>query len=40
MVPELKNSPKRALICLIGSLIGAILSSVFILLRFSIRSTR
>ncbi|KON51437.1 lipopolysaccharide biosynthesis protein [Vibrio parahaemolyticus] len=40
VVPELKNSPKRALICLIGSLIGAILSSVFILLRFSIRSTR
>ncbi|PKF76404.1 LPS O-antigen length regulator [Vibrio sp. vnigr-6D03] len=36
VIPELKNSPKRALILLIGSLIGAILSSVFILLRFSI----
>lgn len=37
MLPEEKSQPKRALICVVGALIGGILSVLFILVTFLIR---
>ncbi|WP_061007848.1 Wzz/FepE/Etk N-terminal domain-containing protein [Vibrio sp. CUB2] len=37
VVPELKDGPKRALICVLGTLLGGILGVVFVLVRFAFR---
>ncbi|EOY3077806.1 Wzz/FepE/Etk N-terminal domain-containing protein [Vibrio parahaemolyticus] len=37
VVPELRDGPKRALICVFGVLIGGILSLAFVLIRFALR---
>ena len=37
IVPELKNSPKRALICVLGTILGFIFSLFIVLFRFFIR---
>jgi LPS O-antigen subunit length determinant protein (WzzB/FepE family) len=34
MVPEEKSQPKRALICILGMLLGGILSVAFVLIRY------
>ncbi|EKZ9249094.1 LPS O-antigen length regulator [Vibrio parahaemolyticus] len=34
MVPEVKESPKRALICILGSLLGFMLGVIIVLIRF------
>ncbi|MCX8773886.1 Wzz/FepE/Etk N-terminal domain-containing protein [Vibrio parahaemolyticus] len=34
VVPELKSEPKRALICLLGALIGGLFGTVIVLIRF------
>ena len=34
VVPELKDEPKRALLCILGTLIGGMLGIIFILLRY------
>lgn len=34
VAPELKYEPKRAIICIVGTLLGSIFSGIFILLRF------
>lgn len=40
LVPEEKSGPKRAIICIIGTIIGGILSTLFVLIRyFSINKT-
>ena len=37
VAPELKSEPMRALICVLGTLVGGILSVIFVLIRFYIR---
>ncbi|EIC9813719.1 TPA: Wzz/FepE/Etk N-terminal domain-containing protein [Vibrio alginolyticus] len=37
VVPELKDGPKRALICVLGTLLGGILGVVIVLVRFAFR---
>ncbi len=37
VVPELKDGPKRALICVLGTLIGGMLGAVMVLVRFAFR---
>ncbi|HDM8185461.1 TPA: LPS O-antigen length regulator [Vibrio harveyi] len=37
VVPELKDGPKRALICVLGTLLGGMLSVAFVLVRFAFR---
>ncbi|WP_191117811.1 Wzz/FepE/Etk N-terminal domain-containing protein [Vibrio campbellii] len=37
VVPELKDGPKRALICVLGTLLGGMLGVVIILIRFAFR---
>ncbi|MCG9700544.1 Wzz/FepE/Etk N-terminal domain-containing protein [Vibrio natriegens] len=37
VIPELKDGPKRALICLIGTLLGGMVSVAFVLARFVFR---
>ncbi|WP_282064782.1 Wzz/FepE/Etk N-terminal domain-containing protein [Vibrio rotiferianus] len=37
VVPELKDSPKRALICVLGTLLGGILGVFFVILRYFIK---
>ncbi|MEF1340005.1 Wzz/FepE/Etk N-terminal domain-containing protein, partial [Vibrio rotiferianus] len=37
IVPELKDSPKRALICVLGTLLGGILGVFFVILRYFIK---
>lgn len=37
VVPELESEPRRALICLLGVLFGAILAVLFVLIRYYIR---
>ncbi|MGR5208772.1 Wzz/FepE/Etk N-terminal domain-containing protein [Vibrio sp. PNB23_22_7] len=37
VVPELKDGPKRALICVLGTLLGGMLGIAFILLHFAFR---
>ncbi|WMN48315.1 Wzz/FepE/Etk N-terminal domain-containing protein [Vibrio alginolyticus] len=37
VVPELKDGPKRTLICVLGTLLGGMLSVVFVLTRFAFR---
>lgn len=37
VVPELKDGPKRALICVLGTLLGGMLSIVIVLVRFAFR---
>ncbi|OEA22288.1 lipopolysaccharide biosynthesis protein [Vibrio parahaemolyticus] len=37
IVPELKDGPKRALICIFGSLLGALLSVIVVLMRYIFR---
>ena len=37
LVPEIKSGPKRALICILGALLGGIFSVVFITIRYFIR---
>ena len=37
VVPELKDEPKRALICVLGTLIGCILGGALVLVRFVFR---
>ena len=37
MVPEEKSQPKRALICVLGTLLGGILSVLWVLLRYSLK---
>ena len=39
MVPEEKSQPKRALICILGSLLGGMLSVLWVLVRHYTRST-
>jgi len=34
LVPELKDSPKRALICVLGVLLGGMLAVMFVLIRY------
>ena len=34
MVPEVKSQPKRALICILGVLLGGMLSVAFVLIRY------
>ena len=34
LVPEEKSGPKRALICILGALLGGMLSAVFVLIRY------
>jgi uncharacterized protein involved in exopolysaccharide biosynthesis len=38
VVPELKAGPKRALICVLGTLLGGILGVVIALIRFAFRN--
>lgn len=38
MVPEEKSQPKRALICILGTLLGGILSVLWVLLRYFLKS--
>jgi hypothetical protein len=38
MVPEEKSQPKRALICVLGTLLGGILSVLWVLLRYFLKS--
>lgn len=40
VVPELKDSPKRALICVLGTLLGGILGGAIVLVRFAFRNKR
>ncbi len=37
VVPELKDGPKRALICVLGTLLGGMLGVVIVLIRFAFR---
>lgn len=37
VVPEKKEGPKRALLCILGTLLGAMTSIVFVLMRFAFR---
>ncbi|WP_039974632.1 Wzz/FepE/Etk N-terminal domain-containing protein [Vibrio jasicida] len=37
VVPELKDGPKRALICVLGTLLGGMLGVAFVLVRFAFR---
>ncbi|CAM3031970.1 Wzz/FepE/Etk N-terminal domain-containing protein [Vibrio mytili] len=37
VVPELKDAPKRALICVLGTLLGGILGIAFVLVHFAFR---
>jgi LPS O-antigen subunit length determinant protein (WzzB/FepE family) len=37
LIPELKSGPKRALICIVGTLLGIILSFFFLVLRFFLK---
>lgn len=37
VVPELKNGPKRALICVLGTLLGGMLGVAIVLVRFAFR---
>lgn len=37
VIPELKSSPKRALICVLGTLLGGMLSVVIVLVGFALR---
>lgn len=37
VVPELKEGPKRALICVLGTLLGGMLGVAFVLVRFAFR---
>ncbi|EDP57770.1 Wzz/FepE/Etk N-terminal domain-containing protein [Vibrio sp. AND4] len=37
VVPELKNAPKRALICVLGALLGGMLGVAIVLVRFAFR---
>lgn len=37
VVPELKDGPKRALICVLGTLLGGVLGVVIVLVRFAFR---
>jgi len=39
MVPEEKSQPKRALICILGTLLGGMLSVLWVLVRHYTRST-
>jgi LPS O-antigen subunit length determinant protein (WzzB/FepE family) len=34
VVPEMKAGPKRALICILGSLLGALLGGLIVLVRY------
>ncbi|WP_322803484.1 Wzz/FepE/Etk N-terminal domain-containing protein [Vibrio alfacsensis] len=38
VVPELKDGPKRALICVLGALLGCMLGVAFVLVRFAFRT--
>ena len=38
MVPEEKSQPKRALICVLGALLGGILSVLWVLVRYFLKS--
>ena len=38
VAPELKSEPKRALICVLGTLLGGVLAMVFVLIRHYSRS--
>ncbi|ELA6648755.1 Wzz/FepE/Etk N-terminal domain-containing protein [Vibrio alginolyticus] len=40
VVPELKDSPKRALICILGMLFGGLLGSAIVLARFSFNTKK
>lgn len=33
MLPEVKSKPKRAIICVLGTLLGGILATFFVLIR-------
>jgi uncharacterized protein involved in exopolysaccharide biosynthesis len=37
VVPELKAGPKRALICVLGTLLGGMLGVAIVLVRFAFR---
>lgn len=39
-IPEIKSSPDRALICIIGTLLGLFLSSIFVLIKYYLKSSR
>ena len=39
-IPEIKSSPDRALICIIGTLLGLFLSSIFVLIKHYLKSSR
>ncbi|HCM0859449.1 TPA: Wzz/FepE/Etk N-terminal domain-containing protein [Vibrio parahaemolyticus] len=38
VVPEIKNSPNRGILCLIGSFFGAVLGLVIVVIRFIVKS--
>ena len=40
VVPETKSAPDRALICILGALLGGILSVLFVLLKHYASSNR